>query len=144
MKKKILIINGPNLNLLGIREKSIYGTASFSELEQLCQDAANRLGVTIDCRQTNHEGDIVHWIQEAYGKYHGIVINPAAYTHTSVAIRDALLVVAVPVVEVHISNIFARESFRHHSFITPVAQGMICGFGIQGYSLAIEALVPSL
>ena len=133
----ILVINGPNLNMLGIREPDIYGSQSFAALEQFVRDSAAALGHTVTLFQSNHEGAIVDEIQRAYGIFDGIVINPAAYTHTSVAIPDAIKAVAIPTVEVHLSDIQSREEFRRHSFVTPVAQKTICGKGFEGYREAL-------
>lgn len=139
--KKILIINGPNLNMLGKREPEIYGKKTLDDVKFECEEFSSSLGIMCDFRQSNVEGEIVGWIQEAGNSFAGIIINAGAYTHTSVAIRDALLIINVPIVEVHISNIFKREDFRHHSFISDIAQGMICGLGTQGYTLAIRAII---
>ncbi len=138
--EKILIINGPNINMLGIREKNIYGTGTYEELMDFCRKAGERNGVQIDFYQSNHEGAIVDEIQEAYGKYDGIVINPAAYTHTSVAILDALKAVSIPTVEVHISNVDAREAFRQVSYVREVAVATFSGYGFAGYEMAIAFL----
>ena len=141
MANTVYVLNGPNLNLLGTREPQTYGRATLADVEQLCREAAARHKLALDFRQSNHEGDIVDSIQQAGAeKAAGIVINAGAYTHTSVAIRDAIAAIAVPVIEVHISNIFARESFRHHSHIAPVAKASLCGFGVGGYALAIDGL----
>jgi 3-dehydroquinate dehydratase II len=138
--KKILVIHGPNLNLLGKREESVYGTASLDNINLLLQEKAKVLGVIIECMQSNHEGDIVQKIQDAKGMGFGaVLINPAAYTHTSIAIRDAVSAIDIPVVEVHISNIYAREEFRHKSLIAPAAAGQISGFGVNSYILGLEA-----
>ncbi len=139
-KPHILVLNGPNLNKLGVREPEIYGHETLADVEALCAQTASQLGLEITCRQSNHEGELVTWIQEAYGTASGIVINAGAYTHTSIAIHDALKMTGLPVIEVHISNVFARETFRHHSTISPIARGVICGLGIQGYSLALQSL----
>ena len=145
MAKTVYVLNGPNLNLLGTREPKTYGHATLGDVEALCREAAGRRKLTIEFRQSNHEGEIVDSIQEAGAKKAaGIVINAGAYTHTSVAIRDAIAAIAVPVIEVHISNIFAREIFRHHSHIAPVAKASLCGFGIEGYALAIEGLAAMI
>jgi 3-dehydroquinate dehydratase-2 len=136
----VYILNGPNLNLLGVRQPHVYGSDRLADIEALCVSAGQRLGFSIDFRQTNHEGTLVDWIQEGGEKAHGIVINPAAYSHTSIAVADAIRSIEVPVIEVHLSNIFAREAFRHHSYISPVAAGIICGLGARGYELALEAL----
>ena len=140
MTKSILVINGPNLNLLGTREPGIYGEETLSDIEQRMIEKASLLGLSIDFRQSNLEGEIVSWIQEAQDGYSAIIINAGALTHTSVAIMDALLAVNTPTVEVHLSNIFKREEFRHHSYITPAAIGMITGFGAIGYLLAVDAI----
>lgn len=136
--KKILIINGPNLNLLGTREPEIYGKFTLADIENTLKDFAKKMNVEIECYQSNHEGEIVDKIGNAKNNFDGIIINPAAYTHTSVAIRDAISSVQMPAVEVHISNIYSREQFRHNSFIAPVAVGQISGLGIKGYLLALE------
>lgn len=134
----ILVINGPNLNMLGIREPEIYGKQDFGALETYVKNAAKELGHKVTLFQSNHEGEIVDVIQSAYGVFDGIVINPAAYTHTSVAILDALSAVAIPTVEVHLSDINAREDFRKHSFVSLVAKKTICGLGFEGYRKALE------
>jgi 3-dehydroquinate dehydratase-2 len=138
---KILFLNGPNLNLLGTRQPEIYGRHTLSDIEHLLRARAAELGVTIDFRQTNHEGELVTWIQEARSKAHALVINAAAYTHTSVAIRDAIAAVGLPTIEIHLSNIHAREEFRHRSLMAPVCRGQISGFGIQSYLLGLQAAV---
>ena len=135
---KILVINGPNLNMLGIREPDIYGKQSFSELEKFILSSAKELDIEVSLFQSNHEGEIVDVIQSAYGVFDGIVINPAAYTHTSVAILDALGAVAIPTVEVHLSDINAREEFRRFSYVSLVAKKTICGLGFEGYRKALE------
>jgi len=142
MKKapEILIINGPNLNMLGKREPEIYGRATLKDVEKLCRETAASCGLAADCRQSNCEGDIVTWIQESADYHKGIVINAGAYTHTSIAIYDAIKTSRLPVVEVHVSNIFARESFRRQSFISPAAAGVISGLGIAGYEYAVRHL----
>ena len=140
----VLILNGPNLNMLGLREPEIYGSQTLDDIEALCQERAEQLGLTIDFRQSNHEGELVTWIQQARNDYDGIVINAAAYTHTSVAILDALTTAELPVIEVHLSNIFKREAFRHHSYISPIARGVICGLGAAGYVLALDAMAGIL
>ena len=141
----ILILNGPNLNLLGTREPGIYGSATLADVESLCRETGTRLGYAIEHLQSNHEGaliDAIHAAGRAYegGTHAGVVLNAGAYTHTSVALHDAIKGVDVPVIELHISNVHAREAFRHHSWISPVAAGIVVGFGIDGYPLAIEAL----
>ena len=140
---KILVLNGPNLNMLGIREPDIYGKRTYKDLEKYVLDAAQRYGVEADIRQSNFEGELVTLIQQAYGVYDGIVINPAAYTHTSVAILDALKAVAIPTVEVHLSDISARETFRQFSYISLAAEKTIYGLGFEGYKKAIEYLASS-
>jgi 3-dehydroquinate dehydratase-2 len=141
----IYVLNGPNLNLLGTREPEIYGRATLKDVEKLCHQAGKKHGFTIEFRQSNHEGQLVDWIQEAHTtKAAGIVINPAAYTHTSIAILDALLLGKTPVIEVHISNIHARDEFRHHSYVSKAAKGVICGFGVQGYVLAIDGIAAMI
>lgn len=137
---KILIINGPNLNLLGTREAEVYGKKTLEDINASLQSLADELGVDIDIRQSNHEGEIVEMIQNARG-YAALVINPAAYTHTSIAIRDAISAVNIPAIEVHLSNIYRREEFRHKSLIAPVAHGQISGFGPDGYALGLRAAV---
>ncbi len=139
MTARILVLNGPNLNLLGTREPDIYGRRTLAEIEAACRAKADALGATLDFRQTNHEGVLVDWIQGADGAHDAIVINPAAYTHTSIALRDALKACGIPAIELHLSNLAAREPFRRHSHVSPVAAGLICGFGSLGYELAIEA-----
>ena len=141
MMKKILVINGPNLNMLGIREPDVYGRKTYAELERMIRDYCEKNGVPVDIYQSNHEGDIVDVIQQAYGRYDGIVINPAAYTHTSVAILDALKAVGIPTVEVHISDVSARESFRQVSYVGLYAEKTIMGLGFDGYIKAIEHLI---
>lgn len=137
---RVLVIHGPNLNMLGKREPEIYGSTTLDELNGELTTFGSDLGLAVEAFQSNSEGEIVNKIQDAFGKVHGLVINPAAYTHTSVAIRDALAMLDVPIIEVHISNIYKREAFRHNSFISGVATGQISGLGIQGYLLAITAL----
>jgi len=140
MADLVLVLNGPNLNLLGSREPDIYGSTTLAEIEADCRKAAGPLGLEADFRQSNQEGELVDWIQEAGRKAKGIIINPGAYSHTSIALRDALAAASIPAIEVHLSNIFARERFRRHSYISPVASGVICGLGPAGYLLALNAL----
>ena len=144
MAKSIHILNGPNLNLLGTREADIYGTLTLADIETQCRADCDKLGFDCSFAQTNSEGELVSLIQAAGAVGAGIVLNAAAYTHTSVAIQDALRAVKVPAIEVHLSNVFAREAFRHHSYVSPVALGVICGFGATGYRLAISALAERL
>lgn len=139
-KPKILVLNGPNLNLLGTREPDFYGTETLDEIERSSRAHGNALGLEIEFRQSNTEGELVDWIQEARHATDGIVINAGAYTHTSIAILDALQASRLPIVEVHLSNIFSREPFRHHSYVSHAATGLVCGFGGLGYSLALEAI----
>jgi 3-dehydroquinate dehydratase-2 len=139
--KKILFLNGPNLNLLGTRQPEIYGRDTLASIEASVQERARALGVSVEFRQTNEEGQLVTWIQQAKGSVHAIALNAAAYTHTSIALRDAIAAVELPIIELHLSNIHARESFRHHSMIAPVCRGQISGFGALSYILALEAAV---
>ena len=136
----VSILNGPNLNLLGVRDPSIYGRDTLGDIEERCTARAAALGLEIDFRQTNHEGQLVDWIQEARESADGIILNAGALTHTSVALFDALSAAELPVIEVHLSNIFRRESFRHHSYVSLAANGVICGLGAQGYELALDAV----
>jgi 3-dehydroquinate dehydratase II len=145
MAKSIFVLNGPNLNLLGTREPQTYGRETLADVERLCRSRADGFKLGVEFRQSNHEGELIDWIHEAQErKAVGIVLNAGAFTHTSVAIRDAVAAVSVPVIEVHISNIFARDRFRHHSHIAPVAAGTLCGFGMEGYGLAIDALAARI
>lgn len=139
--KKILLLNGPNLNLLGVREPDKYGSTSLAEIESSLRTYVESRGAALECFQSNHEGALVDRIQQASGKFDAVIINPGAYTHTSVAIRDAFLSVNMPFVEVHLSNIFKRESFRHHSYLSDIALGSIIGLGPMGYRLAAEFLL---
>jgi 3-dehydroquinate dehydratase II len=138
---KILFLNGPNLNLLGQREPEVYGRTTLAEIEAKVRERAARLGAEIDFRQTNQEGELVAWIQQAKGKFDVIVLNAAAYTHTSIALRDAIAAVGIPTIEIHLSNVHAREEFRHKSLIAPVCLGQISGFGAHSYILAVDASV---
>lgn len=140
----ILVLNGPNLNRLGQRQPEVYGTTTLTHVEALCAATAAELGLSVECRQSNHEGVLVDAIHEAADRFAGIVLNAGAYTHTSIALMDALASVPVPTVEVHMSNIHAREVFRHRSYISRVAVGQICGFGAMSYDLAIRALADRL
>ena len=141
----VYVLSGPNLNLLGTREPGVYGTATLEDVEDLCRQEAGRYGLAVEARQSNHEGELVDWVQEAgrrflTGDVAGVVLNAGAYTHTSVALRDAVAGVGVPVVEVHVSNVHAREPFRQHSYLSAVAAGIVVGFGVTGYPLAIRGL----
>ncbi len=139
-RPSILILNGPNLNMLGQREPAIYGTDTLADIEAACLAKAEALNLTVELRQSNKEGELVDWAQSA-GKFHaGLIINAGGYTHTSIALLDALIVGGLPVIEVHLSNIFRREEFRHHSYISRAASGVICGFGLTGYLLALDAM----
>ena len=143
--KTVFVLNGPNLNLLGSREPSVYGAQTLADVQQLCVAACERWGLALEFRQSNHEGVLIDWLHEA-GKVHaagalaGVVLNAGAYTLTSVALLDAIKGTAIPLLELHISNVHARESFRHHSYISPVARAVVCGLGVAGYPLAIEAV----
>jgi len=141
MAKPIYILNGPNLNLLGKREPGIYGAGSLDDIQQDCETLADELGTGLDFRQSNHEGELVDWIQQASDEASGVILNAGAYTHTSIALHDAIRACSCPVVELHLSNIHAREKFRHKSFISSVASGVILGFGADGYLLAIRAMM---
>lgn len=140
----MLVLHGPNLNLLGLREPEMYGSTTLAQVNDLLRQNAEKLQIGIDCLQSNHEGVLVDAIHNARDRYQGILINPGAYTHTSVALRDALVGVVLPTVEVHLSNIYKRESFRHHSYIAPVAIGQISGFGVNSYCLGLQALADYL
>jgi len=144
MAKRVLILNGPNLNLLGTREKTIYGGETLADIEAMCREACDKLELSCDFRQSNHEGELVDWIQSARKTTDAVIINPAAYSHTSVAIHDALRTVDKPIIEVHLTNIHQREAFRHHSYVSAVARGVICGLGPRGYTLALEAVAEIL
>jgi 3-dehydroquinate dehydratase-2 len=144
MVKPIYILNGPNLNMLGMRQPEIYGHQTLADVEASCRSYAESLGLQVDFRQSNLEGELVTWIQEARSQADGLIINAAAYTHTSVAIQDALMLLSAPVIEVHLSNIHKREAFRHHSYVAAAAQGMIAGFGSRGYLMALDALAAQL
>lgn len=142
----VLVLNGPNLNLLGTRKPEVYGSTSLADVKDLCEAEGKTLGVDVDFRQSNHEGELIDWIHEAgaalkRGEVIGAVLNPGAFTHTSVAIHDAIEGTSLPVVELHISNVHSREEFRHHSYISPAARGIVVGFGVAGYALAIRGLV---
>jgi 3-dehydroquinate dehydratase-2 len=140
----IAVLNGPNLNMLGSREPALYGAATIEDLEALCAETAQALDLAIDFRQTNHEGELVTWVQNCRDRARGIVINPGGYSHTSIALMDALLAAELPAVEVHLTNIHAREEFRRHSYISRAVNGVICGLGIRGYGLALTALAEML
>lgn len=144
MSKPIYVLNGPNLNMLGLREPAVYGPESLADVEARAQGRAKALGLQIDFRQSNDEGKLVDWIQEARGKAQGIIINPGAYSHTSIAILDALQAAELPAIEVHLSNIFRREPYRHHSYVSQAVKGVICGLGAKGYELALEAMADVL
>lgn len=140
----ILVVNGPNLNMLGLRDPAIYGRDSLADIEKGCRRRADELGLAVDFRQSNQEGEIVTWIQEARSRDAGIIINAGAYSHSSIAILDALQVAELPVIEVHLSNIFRREPYRRHSYVSEAARGVICGLGAVGYQLALEAMAQFL
>lgn len=144
MPKPIFVLNGANLNLLGVREPSIYGAETLKDVKRRTETRAKELGLEVDFRQSNSEGELVDWIQEAREKASGIILNAGAYTHTSIAILDALNAAERPVIELHLSNIFKREEFRHHSYVSAAAQGVICGLGPKGYELAVEAMADLL
>lgn len=145
MAKTIYVLNGPNLNLLGTREPETYGHATLADVEKLCSETAARYGLSVDCRQSNREGELIDFIHDAKANDAvGIVINAGGYSHTSIALHDALVAVKIPAVEVHVSNIHARESFRHHSFTAKAAFATLCGFGIDGYRLAISGLAAKI
>ncbi|NQV83338.1 MAG: type II 3-dehydroquinate dehydratase [Rhodospirillales bacterium] len=144
MTKTVLVLNGPNLNLLGTREPEIYGSDTLASIEDASRKRAENLGLAVEFRQSNTEGDLVDWVQEARLSYAALIVNAGAYTHTSVALLDALLAVDIPVIEVHLSNINQREEFRHHSYVSKAADGMICGLGGFGYELALESLARTL
>jgi 3-dehydroquinate dehydratase II len=144
MTSLVYVLNGPNLNMLGVREPEVYGTETLDDLRKRTETAAAKNGLAIDFRQSNIEGEIVNWVQEARGKAKGIIINAGGYTHTSVAILDALQAVSLPTIEVHLSNIFRRDEFRQHSYISLAATGVICGLGAKGYELALEAMANIL
>ena len=140
----VAVLNGPNMNMLGLRQPALYGSATLDDVEALCAETAEQLGLAIDFRQTNSEGELISWVQECRGRAAGIVINPAGYTTTSIALMDALLATELPVVEVHLTNIHRREEFRHHSYVSKAAVGVICGLGIHGYGLALTAMADLL
>ena len=145
MQKTVFVLNGPNLNLLGTREPQVYGAQTLADVEQLCAQACARHGLQLRFHQSNHEGQLIDWIHEAgqlhaRGELAGVILNAGAYTHTSIALMDAIKGTGVALLELHISNVFAREAFRHHSYLSPVARAVMCGFGVQGYVLAVEAV----
>src|SRR5689334_769497 len=140
----VAVLNGPNMNMLGLRQPELYGSATLDDVEQICAEAADQLGLAIDFRQTNGEGELVSWVQECRGRAQGIVINPAGYTTTSIALMDALLASDLPVIEVHVTNIHRREEFRQHSYVSKAAVGVICGLGVRGYALALTAMADLL
>ena len=142
--KKLLVINGPNLNMLGYREKEHYGSSTLQDIEKSLKDIAKEKGFIVDFKQSNNEGEIVGWVQESMGAYSGLIINAGAYTHTSIAIFDALKILSIPIIEVHLSNIYSRETFRKTSLISEVAKGVICGFGSLSYELAITAITKNI
>ncbi len=144
MAPTILVLNGPNLNILGAREPDVYGHETMAEIEAACAKRASALGLTVEFRQSNSEGELVDWIQGARNGYAGLIVNAGAYTHTSVALLDALLACDVPVIEVHLSNILQRDDFRHHSYVSKAARGLICGFGGFGYEMALDAAARML
>lgn len=144
MAKPIYVLNGPNLNMLGLREPAIYGADTLADVQRRVEARAAQLGLTVDFRQSNIEGELVTWIQEARERASGIILNAGAYTHTSIALLDALNAAEIPAIEVHLSNVFRRESFRHHSYISLAARGVICGFGPKGYELALDAMADIL
>jgi 3-dehydroquinate dehydratase-2 len=139
-RPSILIVNGPNLNMLGRREPEIYGSDTLADIEAACREKAAALGFVVDFRQSNREGDLVEWTQSAAAAHKGVIVNAGGYTHTSVALLDALVASGLPVIEVHLSNIFRREEFRHHSYVSRAASGVICGFGLKGYLMALDAM----
>ena len=144
MQPRILVMNGPNLNLLGTRAPAIYGRTTLADIEAACRRRGGALDLEVEFRQSNHEGELVGWIQQARGTYKALIINAGAYTHSSIAILDALAAADLPVIEVHLSNIFRRETFRHRSYVSTIARGMVCGFGGFGYELALEAAAELL
>lgn len=144
MQPRILVLNGPNLNLLGTREPAIYGRTTLADIETACRRRGGALNLEVEFRQSNHEGELVGWIQQAPGTYEALIINAGAYTHSSIAILDALAAADLPVIEVHLSNIYRREVFRRQSYVSRIARGMICGFGGFGYELALEAAADLL
>lgn len=141
MARRVLILNGPNLNLLGKREPTVYGRTTLAEIEAMCRQEGERLGLEVECRQSNSEGELVSWVHDVPGHFDGLVLNAGAYSHTSLALLDALKVLEEPLIEVHLSNIYRRETFRQHSYVSLAAYGTICGFGPTGYLLALSGLI---
>lgn len=141
---KVLVLNGPNLNMLGSRQPDVYGRETLSDIEESCRHRGQALGMEVDCRQSNSEGQLVDWIQAARENHDGMIINPGAYSHTSIAIMDALLAAELPLIEVHLSNIHRREAFRHQSYVSKVADAVLCGLGSQGYLFALDSLARRL
>ncbi len=140
MRPRVLVLNGPNLNMLGSREPALYGTDTLADIESACRAHARTLGLALECAQANGEGDLVTCVHQAHGRVDGLIVNAGAYSHTSIALVDALALVDRPIIEVHLSNIFRREPFRHHSYVSTIARGVICGLGSHGYLLALDAL----
>ena len=140
----VLILNGPNLNLLGRREPGIYGHTTLADIEAMCAAEGERLGLAVTCRQSNSEGELVGWVQEVPGRFAGLILNAGAYSHTSIALLDAARTLSEPLIEVHLSNIYRREAFRHHSYISLAATGVLCGFGVRGYLMALQAMAAML
>ena len=144
MSKSVLVLNGPNLNMLGTREPKIYGAETLAHVSDICKAHGKKVGLNVDFRQSNSEGELVTWVQSSLGIHEAIIINPGAYSHTSIAILDALLAVELPVIEVHVSNIYRRDNFRHHSYISSAATAVICGLGTQGYIVALDAIAERI
>lgn len=144
MSTSVLVLNGPNLNLLGTREPAIYGRDTLADIEAMCREEGRRLGLEVTCRQSNHEGELVTWLHEVPGRFGGAILNAGAYTHTSVALLDAARALHEPLIEVHLSNIYQRETFRQHSYLSLAARGVLCGFGARGYVMALGALAAWL
>jgi 3-dehydroquinate dehydratase-2 len=140
----VLILNGPNLNLLGRREPGIYGHTTLADVEAMCAAEGDRLGVAVDCRQSNSEGELVTWVQQVPGRFAGLILNAGAYSHTSIALLDAARILDEPLIEVHMSNIYQRETFRQHSYVSLAANGVLCGFGARGYLMALQAIAAML
>jgi 3-dehydroquinate dehydratase-2 len=140
----VLILNGPNLNLLGRREPGIYGHTTLADVEAMCAAGGDRLGLAVDCRQSNSEGELVSWVQQVPGRFAGLILNAGAYSHTSIALLDAARILDEPLIEVHMSNIYQRETFRQHSYVSLAANGVLCGFGARGYLMALQAIAAML